>query len=319
MIVIFSGGTGTPKLLQGLVPLLEERDEKIVIIANTADDWDFYGLHVCPDVDAVIFTLAQQDNKPLIDTEKWWGIRNDTFGLVNGLKTYLKEKIWFNLGDIDASICLFRTYLLKQGFSLLQAIDQITSRLQIKHKIWPMAETPVSTWVKTPECEMHLQEFWVKEHGKPDVVDVFFKGHQIAKVPAEVLHAITSARGIIIGPSNPVSSIGPIVAIPSIRSALKKTKASRVAVSPIIGESPVSGPAGKFMQAWNYPISSIGVAKIYENLIDMLFVASSDAHLRPQFNNTIIPVFSDIYLRTSEEKHALATKIIASIDERTKI
>ncbi|MFX0096049.1 MAG: 2-phospho-L-lactate transferase [Candidatus Hodarchaeota archaeon] len=317
MIVVFSGGTGTPKLLQGLVPLLEEKKEELVIVANTADDCDFYGLRVCPDVDAVIFTLAQYNDEPLIDTEKWWGIRGDTFGLVNGLKTHLKEKIWFNLGDIDASICLFRTYLLNQGASLSEAIEEIAKRLQIKHKIWPMAENDVSTWIKTPEREMHLQEFWVKERGKLNVVDVFFKGHQNAKVPPKLLEAINSAKGVIIGPSNPVSSIGPIIAIPSIRAALQKTKAVRVAISPIIGEAPFSGPAGKFMRAWKYPISSVGVAQVYENLIDKLFVASSDNHLHSKFSETITPVFSNIFLRTIEEKKALATKILTCIDEST--
>ena len=168
-IVFLSGGTGTPKLLLGVVEVTDAQN--ITIIGNTGDDWNFYGLHVSPDIDSILLTLTD-----LIDTEKWWGIKDDTFNMVDFLKNQLKEEVWFNLGDFDAGLCLYRSYLLNQGRSLTEAIEIIRRRLDIQSRVLPMADQTIQTIVRTPEQTMHLQEYWVKYKGKVPVKNVFFEG-----------------------------------------------------------------------------------------------------------------------------------------------
>ncbi len=298
---MLSGGTGTPKLIEGLLHI----NEQFVVIANTADDWNFYGLYVSPDVDSVLFTLAG-----IIDPDKFWGIKGDTNFLVEGLTKFLGEKVWFNLGDADAAISLFRTFLLKQGFELSETIHEIAQRLKISQKVFPMAEDPVSTVILTENGSMHLEEFWVREKGKPKVKDIKIQGLEGARVPKEVIEVIMEADRVIIGPSNPVSSIGPIIALNPIRDALRNTSAYRLAVSPFIGISPISGPAGIFMNALGKEASFYGTMELYYDIIDVMVIDNKDETIMKDFNYNIDIFSTNIIMKSLSDKIQLAREVI---------
>ena len=269
--VFLSGGTGTPKLLQGTTSLIDPQD--ITIIGNTGDDWRYYGLYVSPDIDSILFTLAN-----LIDVTKWWGIKNDSFNMVKMLQEILKENVWFNLGDQDAGLCLYRTWLLEQGLSLTEATKKITKRLNIESTVLPMANQPIRTMIRTENELLHLQEYWVRYKGKPEVINVFFEG-DLSLTTSEIIAKIKSADFVIIGPSNPVSSLGPILAISPIRNALRTSNAKKYAISPIIGGTAISGPTSKFLRAWNYETSPITVGKLFHDILDGLILHESDQNL----------------------------------------
>ena len=302
-VVFLSGGTGTPKLLQGISSYINPHN--ITIIGNTGDDWPYYGLHVSPDIDSVLFTMSN-----IIDKAKWWGIKNDTFNMVKSLQQTLKEDIWFNLGDQDAGFCLYRTWLLSEGFTLTEATDKIVKKLNIRSKILPMANQAIKTIVKTKKENLHLQEYWVRYKGEPDVIDVYFEG-DLRNTTTDVINSIKEADYIILGPSNPVSSIGPIIGIHSIKEALQITKAKKIAISPIIGESAISGPTPKFLKAWGYKVSPVSIVQLYKDFLDIFILSKSDKG----FNESIMeygvtPINEDIIIRTSEDAKRVMSKIL---------
>jgi len=301
--VFFSGGTGTPKLLKDGIKLFNE--QKVSIIGNTGDDWNFYGLYVSPDIDSVLLTLSN-----LLDTEKWWGIYQDSFNLINFLQNKLGEQIWFNLGDRDAALCLLRTYLLNQGMNLTEITNILRSKLSITPQVLPMTNQPIQTRIRTPTKIMHLQEFWVKYKGKPEVINVFFEG-DLRETTTQVLEAIEAADIIILGPSNPVSSIGPILAINPIRRALQTTSAFCVAISPIIGTNPVSGPTGKFLKAWGKEITPIAIAEMYQDFLDLCIIHETDGSLIDTFSNyNIKGITENILIRSPEDAIHLIKRIM---------
>ncbi|MHA2243680.1 MAG: 2-phospho-L-lactate transferase [Candidatus Hodarchaeales archaeon] len=302
-IVFLSGGTATPKLLQGTHKVTDARN--ITIIGNTGDDWDFYGLYVSPDIDSILLTLAN-----LIDTDKWWGIKEDTFKLVQFLKEQLKEEVWFNLGDLDAGLCIFRSDLLKQGKNLTEATDIIRKRLDIQSRVLPMANQPIQTQVLTSERTMHLQEFWVKYKGKPQVLNVFFEGN-LEKTTPQVINAIQDAEIIIIGPSNPVSSIGPILANLPLREALQKTSAYRIAISPIIEDRAFSGPTASFLKSWKRKVSPIGVVELYKDILDGFIIHDTDEQFKEEIESMgISPIVDDIYIQNKADASRLFKRIM---------
>ncbi|MHA2225632.1 MAG: 2-phospho-L-lactate transferase [Candidatus Hodarchaeales archaeon] len=302
-IVFLSGGTGTPKLLCGTFSVINEQN--VTIIGNTGDDWSFYGLHVSPDIDSILLTLAD-----LIDKNKWWGIREDTFNLVHFLRKNLKEDVWFNLGDFDSGLCLFRTNLLNQGKNLTEATEIIRNRLNIQSRILPMANQVIKTQVRTVERIMHLQEFWVKYKGKLPVSNVFFEG-DLRKTTPQVLEAIKEADVIIIGPSNPISSVGPILAIFPIREALQKTSAFRIAISPIIGSKAVSGPTESFLESWGKTVSPVAIAELFQDVLDSIMIHKTDEQFIEDIKKTgVSPTLEDIFIRNNDDGTRLVTKIM---------
>ncbi len=305
-LVFLSGGTGTPKLLQGIPSSINP--ENITIIGNTGDDWQYYGLHVSPDIDSILFTIAN-----LIDHSKWWGIYKDTFNMVKMLRENLKEDIWFNLGDQDAGFCLYRTWLLSQEVSLTEVTKKLTFLLNIKSKILPMADQPIRTMIRTKNELLHLQEYWVRYRGELDVTNVFFEG-DLSKTSQDVLTAIESADYIILGPSNPVSSLGPILAISPIRSALRKTKAKKYAISPIIGTSAISGPTPKFLKAWNYETSPLTVVKIFQDFLDGIVLHETDQDLEDETQKLgVTPIFDNIIIKDQSDAHRLFNVLLDKI------
>jgi LPPG:FO 2-phospho-L-lactate transferase len=265
-MIVLSGGTGTPKLLQGLRRVIPEED--ITVIVNTAEDISISGNLVSPDLDTVLYLFAG-----LLDDSKWWGVKNDTFQTYEALrKLGIHEKLM--IGDADRALHIIRSDMMRNGASLTKATLKLSSMLGIKTRVLPMCDEKVDTLIETRTGNMHFQDFWVGLHGEPEVLDVHIKGIQNAKPSKAVIEALEKENNVIIGPSNPLTSIGPILAIKGMKKLLKGKKV--IAISPIIGDSPVSGPAGKFMKARGFEVSSKGVAECYGDILDALVIDIMD-------------------------------------------
>ena len=251
-MLILSGGTGTPKLLRGLKELVAPEDLSVVV--NTAEDLWISGNYISPDIDSVLYTLAD-----MIDEKRWWGIKGDRtlthdFLLMMGVD----EKL--TVGDRDRAVHIFRTNLLRRGVKLSLTTEAIAEALGVMQRVVPMTDDIVSTVISTSEGMMHFQDFWVSLKGKPEVESVIFTGLEEALPCPGFLDLLEKEDTIIIGPSNPVTSIGPILALTGVRDRLKKKKV--VAISPFISNRPVSGPAAKLMEACGVAASDEGVAEL---------------------------------------------------------
>ncbi len=270
-MIILSGGTGTPKLLRGLKRIVPE--ENISVIVNTAEDRWVSGNLVCPDIDTVLYTFTD-----LIDGDKWWGIKGDTFFTHKILKQlgYLEPMV---LGEKDRATHVFRSEIIRDGFTLTQSIEELRASFGVYAKVLPMSDDPVATMILTPGGRMHFQDFCIKNKGKPKVLDVIFEGLDKAEPTPEVMNALKFEDSVIIGPSNPITSIGPILGLKGIRSMLQKKKV--IAISPIVGGKPVGGPAAKLMNAMGYDVSSAGVAQCYADFLDVLVVDHRDDCVLP--------------------------------------
>ncbi|AKB17338.1 MULTISPECIES: 2-phospho-L-lactate transferase [unclassified Methanosarcina] len=265
-MIILSGGTGTPKLLDGLKDILPP--EELTVVVNTAEDLWVSGNLISPDLDTVLYLFSDQ-----IDRKKWWGIENDTFRTYERMQELGVEES-LKLGDRDRAIHIIRSNLIREGASLSEATVKLASFLGIQANIFPMSDDPVSTCIETLNGVMHFQDFWVGKHGEPDVLGVDIRGVSEASVAKKVIEALEKDDRVLIGPSNPITSIGPIISLPGMRELLKQKKV--VAVSPIIGNAPVSGPAGKLMQACGLEVSSMGVAEYYQEFLDVFVFDERD-------------------------------------------
>ncbi len=258
-VVVLAGGTGGAKLARGMADVAG--GDALVVIANTADDVELYGAHVSPDPDLVTFWLADR-----ID-ERGWGLAGDTFHVMDGLRA-LGRDVWFNLGDRDLAIGIERARRLAEGARLTEAIEELGRAYEIPGRVLPMCDEPVRTRVRAGGREQPFQEFMILGRGEGPVEDVAFDGIEAARPTPEVLDAIGRARAIVIGPSNPIVSIGPILAVPGMREALRVASAPIVAVSPIVGGEVLKGPTAAFMEHAGEPVSAAGVAAVYGDLLD---------------------------------------------------
>lgn len=266
-MIVLSGGTGTPKLLRGLKELLLPEDLSVVV--NTAEDLWVSGNYVSPDVDSVLYTLCDR-----IDEKRWWGIKGDKtvthdFLIMMGIKETL------TVGDLDRAVHIFRSERLRQGTKLSHATEELAAALGVEQKVVPMTDDVVSTVITTPEGTMHFQEFWVSRRGKPEVESLVFAGLKEALPSRGFLDHLEKEDTILIGPSNPVTSIGPILALEGVRERLQNKKV--VAVSPFIGDKPVSGPAARFMQAVGAPASDEGVRSLLGK-VDLFVVDNKSSY-----------------------------------------
>ena len=259
-VVVLAGGTGGAKLARGM---LDVAGPDLVVIANTGDDVEIHGGHVSPDPDLVTFWLADR-----ID-ERGWGLRGDTFAVMDALRA-LGEDVWFNLGDQDLAVCLTRARRLAEGATLTEAIDELRTALGVPARVLPMADAPVRTWVKARGAWRPFQAFMIRDGAAGPVEDVAFRGAEAAALSPEVGAALAGARAVIVGPSNPVISIGPILAVPGMREALRSCPAPVVAVSPLVGGQVLKGPTDAFMAWAGEPLSSDGIAALYDGLLDGL-------------------------------------------------
>ena len=259
-VVLLSGGTGGAKLARGL---LDVAGDDLTVIANTADDIEIYGAYVSPDPDLVTFWLADR-----ID-ERGWGLSGDTFAVMDGLRE-LGVDVWFQLGDRDLAIGIERARRLAEGARLTETLAELGSALGVGARVLPMSDEHVRTWVRANAEWMPLQEFMIRAGGAGPVQDTQLRGVGRALPTAEVLEAIAAAHAIIIGPSNPVISIGPILTVPEMRQALIDSPAPIVAVSPIVGGAVLKGPTAAFMRWAGHDASTEAIAACYAGLIDGL-------------------------------------------------
>jgi LPPG:FO 2-phospho-L-lactate transferase len=273
MIVVLTGGTGGAKFVDGLSRVVPPED--LTIIVNTGDDHEWWGLYVSPDIDSITYVLAG-----LLSNERGWGIRGDTFHCLQAMEKF-GEPTWFSVGDRDLATHLLRSRLLAKGNTLTEATQTIAERLGIRARILPMSDMRVETRIDTPVGELSFEEYFVQRRYQDKVNSVRFAGSSEAKPAPGVLAAISTAEVVLIAPSNPITSIGPILAVPGIRDALAKTSAQVVAVSPIIGATAFSGPAGALMAAQGLPVSIAGIANAYGDFLDVLLADNSDRESAP--------------------------------------
>lgn len=303
MIVVLAGGVGAARFLQGLVQVVPQ--ERIMVIGNTGDDREFYGLHVSPDLDIVIYTLAD-----VVDEAQGWGIRGDTYHTMQQLTAYGNED-WFLLGDRDLATHIHRTNLLRQGKTLSEVTDDLRQRFGLSIRLLPMSDQPIATHIRTPAGLLHFEEYFVQRRAMDEVQDVVFVGTETARPAPGVLDALKQAEAILIAPSNPIVSIGSILAVPGIHDILHEASGMVVAVSPIVGGAPIKGPADKLMRGLGLDVSAVGVARCYRDFLDVMVVDEQDENLIPAIEDLGIPaVATNTIMRDLAAKAELARQVL---------
>ncbi len=293
MITILSGGTGTPKLIQGIVQIVDPADINVVV--NTVENTYISGNYIAPDIDTVMYTLAR-----IINEDTWYGIKDDTFITHETLKKIGHDEI-LRIGDKDRAIKIQKTELLGK-YSLSEVVDIQRKNLGVKSKIIPMSDEQSYIKIITDEGEMSFHEFLVEKKAEPEVEDVIYND---VNPSTDLINTIESSEMVIMGPSNPITSIGPIISIDGVKKALKNVYV--VAVSPIIGGKPVSGPAAKFMKALGYEVSSMGVATIYQEFIDKFIIDVEDIESKKKIEKLILEVMTtNTNMKTIDDKVSLA-------------
>ena len=299
MIVALAGGVGAAKFLRGLVDVVDP--ETLTIISNTGDDLQRFGLHISPDIDIVAYTLAG-----LVDEARGWGIRGDTFEALAMLQRY-GEAGWFNLGDRDLATHILRTERLRAGESLTAITQSLCQALGVRSRILPMCDQPVPTLIRTPAGLFHFQEYLVQRGGCEEVLEVVFQDAEQARPAPGVCAALAQADTILICPSNPIISIGTILAVPGLRQAVVDSPAPVVAVSPIVAGKTLKGPADLMLRGLGLEVSACGVAQYYGDLLRGMVIDTQDAHLRPRLAGTGLRVeATNTVMRSLEDKRALA-------------
>lgn len=305
MITALAGGVGAARFLTGLVKLVNEKD--LSIIVNTGDDIEMFGLHISPDIDIVTYTLAG-----IVDEEKGWGIKGDTFHCLETLKR-LNCEVWFNLGDRDLATHILRTNLLKNGLKLSEVTAQISRVLGLNVVILPMTDNKFETRIITEMGSIHFQEYLVKREAKDEVLGVEFLGADNANPAPGVIDSIREAELVVICPSNPIVSIGTILAVKGVRDALRHTDAKRVAVSPIIAGAPVKGPADKLLRGLGFEASAYSVAKLYSDFLDTFILDAADSAEKDKIEKLGNEVkVTNTLMRNLETKIALAKAVLES-------
>jgi LPPG:FO 2-phospho-L-lactate transferase len=268
--VALAGGVGAARLLRGLVEVVPAED--VVAIVNSGDDREFYGLHVSPDLDIVTYTLADR-----VDREKGYGLAGDSFAVIDALARFGHET-WFRLGDADLATCLHRTLRLRQGAGLAEVTDEVRRALGVRTRLLPMSEDPCPTFVELRDGRrLHFEEYLARDGAPDEVTAVDLSAAERARPAPGVLEAIAGAEGILVCPSNPVVSIGPILAVQGVREALRHAAAPVVAVSPIVGGAPVKGPAAQLLRGIGAEVSARGVAKLYRDFAQGFVLDERDA------------------------------------------
>ena len=299
-----AGGTGAAKLLRGL----GAAGADLTVIVNTGDDTEVWGLHVSPDLDTITYALAGR-----LDLARGWGRADESFRCLESMAAF-EAPTWFALGDRDLATHLVRTQALAAGRSLSEVTAEIARRLGVNVAVLPMSDDRVRTRVRTPAGWLTFQEYFVREKARVEVLEVAYEAAADARPAPRVLEAIGDADAVVVCPSNPVTSIGPILAVPGIAGALGQTPARIVAVSPIIGGAAVSGPAGQLMAARGLPVSPLGVARAYAPWLDVLFIAPGDATLAPDLERRgVATVMTDILMTDRASEAMLARRVLDAV------
>jgi LPPG:FO 2-phospho-L-lactate transferase len=303
MITALAGGVGAARFLTGLLKIVKEED--VSVIVNTGDDIEMFGLHISPDIDIVAYTLAG-----IVDEERGWGIKGDTFQGLEMLKK-LGLETWFGLGDKDFATHIFRTELLKKDFTLSQVTDKICRALGINVKLLPMTNDKFETRIKVEDGSIHFEEYFVRRGSKEKVLGVEFAGAESAKPSPQVIDSIMDADTVIICPSNPIVSIGTILSIDGIRDALKKTSGTVVGISPIVAGTPIKGPADKLLRGLGFEVSAFGVAKLYADFLDTFVIDNIDGAEKSRIESLGIRVkVTNTIMKSLENKIQLAKVVL---------
>jgi LPPG:FO 2-phospho-L-lactate transferase len=306
LITVLAGGTGSIKIIRGLASCTSD----FTIISNIGDNFWFNDLYICPDIDTCIYGLAG-----ILDKERGWGIRKDTFYYLNCMKLLGKET-WFQIGDKDLITHLIRTTMLSKGFSLSTIVKWMAgNQFKINNRIIPVSDTHVETRIVTNKGDMNIQEFWVKNKAKPKVLDVYYQNSERAKCNKEAVKIIRSSDIIIIAPANPISSIAPILSIAQIKEELIKQRERVIAISPLIGNKAISGPAGKYLKAKRIESSAKGIAKFYSQLISKIVIDNSDSGMSKEINkNGVSSLETNILMNNAKEEKRLARLILRAMN-----
>ena len=307
-VTALAGGIGAGKFLRGLVRAVAPAE--VTVIVNTADDITMHGLHVSPDVDSVTYWLGDA-----FDRERGWGRRDETFRATEELRRFDADAAWFNLGDLDLATHLFRTRLLAEGRTLSEVTARVAARFGLAPRILPMSDDPVTTRVSAVslgrELDLHFQEYWVQRHAADEVKAVRYEGVEHAAPAPGVLEAIGSAEKIVICPSNPVASIGPILAVPGIRAALSSRRERVVGVSGIVGGAPLAGMADKLMPVAGVEVTAAGAAEYYRGLLAGWVIDDIDRDLAPRIEATGVRVaVTDTIMTDDAKAEALARTVL---------
>ena len=306
-VVVLAGGVGAARFLSGLAAHVDPSE--ITVIGNTGDDLKLHGLSISPDLDTVTYTLAG-----VVDPEQGWGIAQDTFECLGFLGRYSGDA-WFRLGDRDLATHIYRTALLSRGVPLSEVTAAVAERLGVATRILPMTDDIVRTWITTPTERLDFQTYFVRCGARDEVRQVEFEGAEEAEPAPGVIEALETARAVIVAPSNPFISIGPILAVPGIREALRGTPAPVTAVSPIAAGRAFKGPTARMMAGLGHDVSALAVARLYQDFLDSFVLDKQDAASTEAIRELgVKPFTADIAMSTDERKKALAAETLEALE-----
>ncbi|MFQ5473984.1 MAG: 2-phospho-L-lactate transferase [Dehalococcoidia bacterium] len=309
MITVLAGGVGAARFLQGLLSV--HPPSNVTIISNVGDDADFYGLHVSPDIDAVLYYLSG-----LADEERGFGLKNDSFHVLDAISRFGYDT-WFRLGDADLATCLARTDLLRRGRSLSEATAELTDALVVPVRIIPVTNDRLRTKIRTDDGIIDFQEYFVKRRTEGHAWEVLFAGAEHARPAPGVLESIADSEAVILTPSNPLVSIAPILSVPGVRDALVRTNARVAAISPIVGGKALKGPADRMLRDQSMPATPTTIAKLYEDFLDILVIDNVDADQKAGIEALGLEVVvTDTIMASMDKKAALARTVVETVSAK---
>ncbi len=302
-VVALAGGVGAARFLSGLTDVVPA--ENLTVVVNTGDDFRWMGLYICPDLDTVTYTLAG-----LANPDTGWGVRGDTFRCLERLQT-LGREAWFRIGDLDLATHLIRTHMLQDGLTLSEATAEICKRNGICSRILPMSDSPVPTLVHTDEGVLAFQDYFVRRKCEPRVIGLAYENAELSQAAPAVLENLASAEAIIVCPSNPFISVGPILAIRGMREAIRESRARVVAVSPVVGNRAFKGPTAGMLEQLGHEVSAAGVAAIYADILDGFVLDDKDEALKSRISGLGLAVrTADTFMSTVQASRNLARVVM---------
>ena len=307
MITVLAGGVGAARFLQGLLAV--HRPSDITIISNVGDDAEFFGLHVSPDIDIVLYHLAGLSNE-----EQGFGLKGDTYNVLDAIARFGYDT-WFRLGDRDLATCITRTDLLRRGRTLSEATAEIASALLVPARIIPVTDDRLRTKVRTDEGVLDFQDYFVRRRTEGHTREIIFDGADHAKPAPGVVDSIMEAQAVILSPSNPLVSIGPILSALGVRDALRETTARVATVSPLVGGKALKGPADRMLRDQGMEPDAVTIATLYQDFLDVLVIDNVDAELKPRIEALgVDAVVTDTIMDSMEKKAALARAVLKAVE-----
>jgi LPPG:FO 2-phospho-L-lactate transferase len=306
LITLLAGGTGSVKIARGLAKTADD----LVVIPNISDNIWLHGLYICPDIDTITYGLAG-----ILDKGRGWGVKDDTFVFMEQMEK-LGHDHWFRIGDKDLALHLVRTNFLKEGKSLSWVTEWLRKKFSISTTIMPASDDHIETRIETPSGDMHIQEYWVKNRAELDISNIMYRGIESAKVNPKAVEFIKNSELIIIAPGNPISSIGPIISLPAIRKELELKKDYVIAVSPLVGNKAVSGPASKYMQVLGIESSPFGIASYYRKIASNLIISEFDIEYENKIRRLGIHIYkTNIVMEQLQDEIILANYILNIVNK----